>query len=484
MTAQSARSRPGAWAKADWLVLAGLALVVIIARAQTFGDPVLGFDEQYYLLVADRMLHGAVPYVDIWDRKPIGLFLLYAGAIVPGGDPFLNYKLLAAGFVLATAVVIYRAARQDAGRFGAIIAALLYVLWLNFMEGEGGQAPVFYNLPVLLAAVLTRQAVVDGRRLVRGCLALLLVGLAIQLKYTAMFEGIAFGLMLLWAQFRTDRALGRLAGCAAIWIVCALAPTAVAFAVYAGMGQAEAFLFANFQSIFGRLPDPALDRLGGFAVIVALTIPLGIVAALEWRRTRALSFWHMWAVAAALGMLAVGSFLSPSYAMPLLAPLCLSAAAWFGNARRGRIVGAALVALGLVGGVLVVRQVIIGKGTRDEALQVAAAAQPRQGCIWVYDGYPALYLLTHSCVPTRWAFPGHLNTLDEASPAAIGVDPVSEVRRILATRPDVIVDNDPAYRLGNRDTRAVVERELARSYRLTARVQTGPGRYRMVYRLR
>ncbi|MBC7491740.1 MAG: hypothetical protein H7241_04765, partial [Novosphingobium sp.] len=106
------------------------------------------------------------------------------------------------------------------------------------------------------------------------------------------------------------------------------------------------------------------------------------------------------------------------------------------------------------------------------------------GCIWVYDGYPALYLLTHSCVPTKWAFPGHLNTLDEASPAAIGVDPVSEVRRILATRPDVIVDNDPAYRLGNQQTRAVVERELARSYLLTARVQTGPGRYRMVYRLR
>ena len=484
MTTPSAASPSGTWAKADWLVLAGLALVVVFARAQTFGDPVLGFDEQYYLLVADRMLHGAVPYVDIWDRKPIGLFLLYASAILPGGDPFLNYKLLAAGFVLATAVMIYRAALRDAGRAGAIIAALLYVLWLNFMEGEGGQAPVFYNLPVLLAAVLTRRVVVDGRSIARGCLAMLLVGLAIQLKYTAVFEGIAFGLILLWMQFRADRGLGRLAGCAAMWIVCALAPTAVAFAAYAGMGQTHAFVFANFVSIFGRLPDPALDRLGGFGVIVALTIPLGIIAVLEWRRTRVVTFWHVWAVAAALGMLAVGSFLSPSYAMPLLAPLCLSAAAWFGQARRGRIVGAALVVLGLVGGVLVVRQVITGKGTREEAQRVAAAAMPRRGCIWVYDGYPALYLLTHSCVPTKWAFPGHLNTLDEASPAAIGVDPVSEVRRILATRPDVIVDNDPAYRLGNQQTRAVVERELARSYLLTARVQTGPGRYRMVYRLR
>ena len=133
---------------------------------------------------------------------------------------------------------------------------------------------------------------------------------------------------------------------------------------------------------------------------------------------------------------------------------------------------------------LVVRQVMFGKGGRTEAMRVAQAARPTHGCIWVYDGYPALYLLTQSCVPTKWAFPGHLNTADEASVAAIGVDPLAEVARILATRPEVIVDNQPAYRLGNTNTRALVERELARSYRLTARVQTGTGRYRLVYRLR
>ena len=215
MTVRSAESRPGAWTLSDWLVFAGLALAVIAARAQTFGDPVLGFDEQYYLLVADRMLHGAVPYIDIWDRKPIGLFLLYTGAILPGGDPFLNYKLLAAGFVWATAAVIYRTAQADAGRTGAVIAALLYVLWLNFMEGEGGQAPVFYNLPVLLAAALTRRAVAGGQNFARGCFAMLLIGLAIQIKYTAVFEGIAFGLILLWAQYRADRGASLVLGFAA-----------------------------------------------------------------------------------------------------------------------------------------------------------------------------------------------------------------------------------------------------------------------------
>lgn len=469
----------------DWLVLAGLAVAVIVARAQTFGDPVLGFDEQYYLLVAQRMLHGALPYVDIWDRKPIGLFLLYAGAILPGGDPFLNYKLLAAGFVWATAAVIYSAARPDAGRTGAVVAALAYVLWLNFMEGEGGQAPVFYNLPVLLAAWLTRSVAAHGSRWVlRGCAAMLLIGLAIQIKYTAVFEGAFFGLALLLAQIRADGITRRLWQRGALWIGCALAPTALAFAFYAAIGHAHDFVFANVLSIFGRLPDPAFDRLIGFAAIVVIVLPLGAVGFREWQRGRVLRFWHAWTIAAALAVIAVGSFLGPAYAMPLLAPLCLSAAAWFGRARRGLLVGGVLLALGLVGGELVVRQVMFGKGGRTEAMRVAQAARPTHGCIWVYDGYPALYLLTQSCVPTKWAFPGHLNTADEASVAAIGVDPLAEVARILATRPEVIVDNQPAYRLGNTNTRALVERELARSYRLTARVQTGTGRYRLVYRLR
>lgn len=51
-----------------------LTLVALVARWVTFGNPVIGFDEQFYLLVGDRMLHGAMPFVDIFDRKPVGLF--------------------------------------------------------------------------------------------------------------------------------------------------------------------------------------------------------------------------------------------------------------------------------------------------------------------------------------------------------------------------------------------------------------------------
>ena len=35
----------------NWLVFAVIGLAVLVARGQTFGDPVLGFDEQFFTLV-------------------------------------------------------------------------------------------------------------------------------------------------------------------------------------------------------------------------------------------------------------------------------------------------------------------------------------------------------------------------------------------------------------------------------------------------
>jgi len=44
------------------LLLFGVALAT---RAGRIGDPTIQVDEQLYLLIADRMWHGALPYVDI-----------------------------------------------------------------------------------------------------------------------------------------------------------------------------------------------------------------------------------------------------------------------------------------------------------------------------------------------------------------------------------------------------------------------------------
>ena len=106
MAPASARQRDGISA----LLLLGVALLF---RAPSFGNPVVvgdEGDEQFYLLVGDRMLHGLLPYVDVWDRKPVGLFLLYAATRLLGGEGIWHYQLVATAFAAGTAFLVSRIA--------------------------------------------------------------------------------------------------------------------------------------------------------------------------------------------------------------------------------------------------------------------------------------------------------------------------------------------------------------------------------------
>lgn len=454
-----------------------LALVAIAARWQTWGNPAIGFDEQYYLLVGDRLFHGALPYVDVWDRKPVGLFLIFAAIRVLGGDGVLQYQLVAALTAWATALAIHRGARGGAGGLAAGVA---YLLWLNFVEGEGGQAAVFYNLPMIGAALLVRRAV-EARAPPRwiGGAAMLLVGLALQIKYSVVFEGAFFGLALLWSGWRRGAGVGGLAASAAGLATIALLPTIAAVAAYWRLGALDAFAFANFASFFGKSGGDLSARLTGYAMAIGILSPL-IVAALLPGAAGERGFLKAWMAAAVVGVLPFLNGPNPNSLPPLLLPLTLLAAP--GLARRPRWT-IALLAVIFVAGQAVLTLNQRTKGSAAQARALAAAATPRRGCLYVYDGYPALYHLTHSCLPTRYAFPGLLNTRSEASAAALGVDPTTEVARILATRPDKIADVQPAYARGNPATRALVDAAIARDYRRLFAVKTG-AKTRIVYERR
>ena len=464
-----------------WQVALLLIALTVAARAHTFGNPITGFDEQFYLLVGDRMLSGAVPYVDIFDRKPIGLFLIHAVIRLLGGEGTLATQLVACVAVAATAYVIVLIAQRIAPTWGAIAAGAAYIFWLNLAEGEGYQAEIWFNLPMALAGLLTLRAATRPQTnvLALGAAAMLLTGIALQVKYSVVFEGMFFGLLLIWAARRRGGATIKVAMSASLWIVLALAPTALAVGAYAAMGHFDAWLFANVTSIGGKLSDPVSVKLEGLAVMAAILAPLVICAA-----ARPTSAAHrlvlIWAGASALGVLLFGSY-GPHYAMPIMVPLTIAAAP-----RLSRLIWAGpILGLGAVGGQAAVAITYQNKGSRDAALAVADAARPRNGgCLWVYDGYPALYRLTGSCLPTRYAFPGHLNTANEASIAALGVDPVAEVKRILASRPEVIVDDWPLYDRRNPATRALVDAALARDYVRVATIKTGATRERRVYRRR
>ena len=467
----------------------GLLLLALLLRTGTLGNPLHGFDEQFYLLVGDRMVQAhALPFVDIFDRKPLGLFLIAAAACLGPGDPLIPFQLLALAAATGTALLIHAMIRRGAGVRAAWGGAAVYLAWLAFLENDGAQAQVFMNAFMGVAGWLTARSLAEPRSsTTHATVAMLAAGLALQIKPSCVFEAAFFGLALLWNARRDGARAGRLRGLALLWIAAGLLPTLAALAVYAALGQGHAFVFAQFVSPLAKLPDPAgVTRVGLLQIAAILALP-AIVAGLAPRaatpqaRTQR-RFVYAWLAASLLGLAAWGVFTSPQYAAGALLPLAVAAGYGFESA-RARWFPPLVALLGLAASEIVTFEVRRARGGPVEAALLARAAQPRRGgCLFVYDGPPALYRLTHSCLLSHYVFPGHLNMANEASARSLGVDPLAEIRRILAQHPETIVDAWPGYRLGNCATHAVLAAALARDYRLEFALTLPHGNRKLVYR--
>jgi len=470
-----------------------LALAVAI-RCVWYGDPVIQVDEQYYLVVGDRILHGAIPYVDIWDRKPVGLFLIYAAIRLLGGAGIYQYQIVATLFAWATALIIRQTARKVASERAAWIAGAIYLLWLGMFTGQGGQSPVFYNLVMAGAGLITLNAVdrdtTPARRFGLGALAMLLCGLALQIKYVVVFEGIFFGLALLWAQWRGTGKLAATAAQGLAWAGIALIPTAAMLLAYVAIGQTQAFFYVNFVSIFVRGNAPGPELLARLGTILLLLSPLlgslWLARGGRERRDRdAHLFLLQWFAAAVAGLLVFGTYYD-HYALPLLVSLCAAIAPAFdltrGRRRTGLRLAAALAAIGVIAIPVSYRIVVGRKGDAAYASQVTAIVDKarRGGSLYIFDGEPVLYLLTKAPTLTKYLFPYHLSQSLEGP--SIGTEPAAELRHILAAHPAVIVDTilqpqwrtpdriEEQKRLFNPVTRSMLDTALARDYRLVAAV--------------
>jgi hypothetical protein len=456
--------------------LAAFALLLgwaVLLRARDFGNPVIHVDEQYYLLVGDRMLHGALPYIDLWDRKPVGLFAIFAAIRLLPGDGILAYQLVATLFAAATAWLVSAGGRRlGATPVGALTAGFAYILWLSLLSGGGGQSPVFYNLFTAGAALLTLRlpALATARRtgaiLANGAAACLLAGLAIQTKYTPVVEGAFFGIVHLWYLRKAGSGIAGIVGAGALWAALGILPTAIVVADYWRRGPVifDAFWFSNFASVSLRKGYPAAKIAARLAGTTAQLLPFIICIVVAWRirprsPERLIAFG--WLAAALVAFAMIGAFFD-HYALPLMVPLAMIAAPVLG---RWRATIPALIGYGLI---LFVARVLLVPTDAASAREVGRimAANDRGGCPFVFAGDSVLYLLADACIPTAYAFPSTLAY--EAEQGAAGVDEVAEVRRILSRRPPVIVTMDVPMAPWNRMTQPLVAAALTRDYRPVA----------------
>ncbi|HWU01151.1 MAG TPA: hypothetical protein VN222_00310 [Novosphingobium sp.] len=424
--------------------IAALMLAAALAlRCATFGNPNLGIDDQFYLLVGQRMHEGLLPYVDVWDRKPIGLFLIYwLIAFLP--SPVLAYQLAATGCAAVTGWVVQRIVLRLTGAQGAaVMAGLAYVALLGPFDGFGGQAPVFYNLPMALAALSVVQgdgALAQGRVLGRVWGAMALCGAAIAIKQTAAFEAAFLGLWSAVALWRSGARTGRVALVVAGWMALGVGPFVLAGLAYALGGHGAAWWQAMVLANLHKAPFPP-GQLAHQAIAVGLRIaPLLALAVWGcWRASwqlggRMALFGGLWLGAALVGFVAVPNFFI-HYALPLLVPACVLAGAAF--AGSGRL---AFVALMLWCWLWYDPADFAWNRNAAASMRALAgdvAAHDHGGGLLVFDGPVWLYAMTGRPFLSPLVFPHHLNHAIERNVSQFDTD--REIDRILARRPGAVV---------------------------------------------
>jgi len=175
------------------LALIFLAILFISIRIVRFFEP-LGLDQGLFAYFGQHIPRGSVPYKDIWDSKPPGIFYLYALAFSLG-DAIGWVYLLEGLCSAATAFLIYRLGRQLSDERAGITAAFVYVFFSHapLLEGfwANAQAERFMELPIVGSLMLLTTE--HPRRETELLLASgMLAGMAILFKLVAFLIVLCF----------------------------------------------------------------------------------------------------------------------------------------------------------------------------------------------------------------------------------------------------------------------------------------------------
>jgi hypothetical protein len=424
----------------------GFLAVALLTRASMLGDPFYTNDEAFYLLVGQRMHDGVLPYVDIWDRKGPGLFLVYY--LISGiSRSVVAYQVAALLAAAATAQAIALMAERFSSRAGALFAGSFYLALLPMYGGGGGQSPVFYNLPIAASAAIIvglRPRLREGRTGARLLLAMAVAGFAITFKQTAFVEAAFLGCYALSQLRAGGLPADRLLRSAVPMALVGAAPMLVFAGGMAALGHFSEFWQAmvgtNLQKPYYP-PDWILERAAPFVLNCApILLPALAGSVLKdadtpWAR----SFLAGWLVAAAGGVAIVPNFFV-HYALPLLVPASVAASRLLSRGRVSRFhLGACTVLMAVV---LFLGPAFHFAERRQSREAIASMVEdirqrdphPR---LLVYEGPVALYGLLDSNPPTPLLFPLHLFFPLEDN--ASQFDTEREMRKVLAWKPTVVV---------------------------------------------
>jgi hypothetical protein len=202
--------------------LTGLA-VVFLRALPNLRYP-LGRDQAIYSVIGQGILHGQLPYRDLWDIKPPGIYYIYAFVVKMFGPVMWSVGVVDVLWLLVISCGIFYFARRYVGSPAAALAMVFNASLHSQKDGyiHAAQAETFLMIWIFAAWFLLRSeadssaqacSAVGSERFRRykgvgRCLAAgISMGAAFWLKYTAVVFFPFLVLVPFWDFRRVDSAL-------------------------------------------------------------------------------------------------------------------------------------------------------------------------------------------------------------------------------------------------------------------------------------
>lgn len=224
------------------LVLAGLLALVVVTRWPSHAAEVIDWDESTFLITAQDILRGHLPYLVTFDNKPPGMSLVLAGALILFGPTVLAARLLADACVLTLAAMVYFSGRRYMGRLLAFALAAGLVTAFSGTYARYASSELVAAVPLLAAAALLLRS---SDKVWCSPAVGLLLSLATLVRTNLGFVALAVGVLHLVATARPgwprrDALVG--------YIVAGLVPPLFLVVVYAAAGHLD-LLWAGLVAV-------------------------------------------------------------------------------------------------------------------------------------------------------------------------------------------------------------------------------------------
>lgn len=465
------------------LIFISFLALALTLRFPSFFQSIIDWDESLYILIGRSLKEGNLPYIEVWDHKPPGIYLLFALALIVFGNSIFAIRLLSCLAVALTSYFLYKAGTSFSknGEKIGLLSGIFYIIFSLTNGGLSANTEIFFLPFTTIAFYLLIAETHPERLFVSQKLKLLLVGLSLGIglliKQLVIFDLIAMllilGKSLIFNKVNNSSLTERfiqLMRSYSLFLFGAILPFLVTVLSYLISGHFNDFIYANFTAnVLRSNLGFALNRfLKAIVVQTAQYFVLwsGLILTLLY-----VSFFKkinredkdklisglIWFGFAFLGVCYTKDFWS-HYFLQILPALCFLTSFIINQLvdtrlpRKARNIALIPIVIGLIlSSYFVIRSLIKSgeiiyfrfvKGINnwgDPTAVVADYVRKRlaNNYIYVVDDQPIIYFLAQAKVPTKYVFPGHLLGEDFAKVA--GINSLQELNSIIKKKPVYIL---------------------------------------------